>query len=75
MSTNRDRIRYYKCRGYNHVMKDCPTSKEEREIEQIQQRFTLDEEQASLKGLTTDNYDSLNKMNSLENIRQEHLNL
>ena len=29
-STNRDRIRCYKCREYDHFMKDCPTSKEER---------------------------------------------
>ena len=58
-------------------MKDCPTSKEEREIEQIQQMFNLDEEQTSLKMPATDMYDSLSKINSLENIRltQEHLNL
>ena len=24
MSTNRDRIRYFKCREYNHFAKDCP---------------------------------------------------
>ena len=30
-------------------MKDCPTSKEERKIEQIQQIFNLDGEQTSLK--------------------------
>ena len=33
VSSNRDRIRYYKCREYHHLAKDCPTSKEEREIE------------------------------------------
>ena len=32
-STNRDRIRYYKCREYNHFAKDCLTTKEERQIE------------------------------------------
>ena len=32
-STNRDRIRCYKGREYDHFTKDCPTSKEEREIE------------------------------------------
>ena len=31
-STNRDRIRCYKCREYNHFARDCPTSREEREI-------------------------------------------
>ena len=48
-STNRDRIRCYKCREYHHFAKDCPISKEEREMEQIQQMFNLDEEQTSLK--------------------------
>ena len=37
----------------------------------------LDEEQTLLKTLTTDTYDSLNKVNSLENITlaEEYLNL
>ena len=75
MSTNRDRIRCYKCREFYHFAKDCPTSKEVGEIEKIQQMFNLDEEQTSLKALATDTYDSLNKMNSLENMRPGHLNL
>ena len=56
-------------------MKDCHASKEEREIEQLQQMLNLDEEQISSKTLTTDTYDSLNKINSLESIIQGHLNL
>ena len=56
-------------------MKDCPTSKEEREIEQIQQMFNLDEEQTSLKAPTTHMYDSLNKINPVEDMWQGHLNL
>ena len=74
-STNRDRIRCYNCREYDHFTKDCPTSNEEREIEQIQQMFNLEKDQTSLKTLARDAYDSLNKINSLENVRQEHLNL
>ena len=35
---------------------------EDREIEQIQQMFNLDEEQTSLKALATDMYDNLNKI-------------
>ena len=31
-----NRIRCYKCIDYDHFMKDCPISKEEREIDQIQ---------------------------------------
>ena len=53
MSTNRDRVRCYKCREYGLYTKDCPTTKEEREIEQIQQMFNLDEEQKSLKTIAT----------------------
>ena len=34
-SINRDRIRCYKCREYDHFAKDCPTSREERELEQL----------------------------------------
>ena len=57
--------------------KDCPMTKEEGETEQIQQLFNLDEEQTSLKMLATDMYDSLSKINSLEDIAvvQKHLNL
>ena len=40
-STNRDRIRCYKCREYDYFTKDCPTSKEEREREQLEQMLNL----------------------------------
>ena len=32
-STNRDRIRCYNCREYDHFTGDCPTSREERDLE------------------------------------------
>ena len=49
-NTNRDRIRCYKCREYDHFTKDCPAmAREERETEQIQQMFNLDKEQTALK--------------------------
>ena len=31
----RDRIRCYMCREYDHFTRDCPTSREEKEIEQL----------------------------------------
>ena len=65
---NRDRIRCYKCREYDHLAKDCPTTKEEREIEQVWQMFNLDKGQTSIKTLATDMYNSLNKINSLKDI-------
>ena len=43
---NRDRIHFYKGREYNHFAKDCPTSREEKEIEQLQQMLNLGDEQA-----------------------------
>ena len=48
-STNRDRLKCYMCREYDNFMKECPTSKEEREIKQIQQMYNLDKGQTSLK--------------------------
>ena len=35
-STNNDRIRCYNCREYDHFARDCPTSREERDIDQLQ---------------------------------------
>ena len=37
LSTNRDRIGCYKCQEYDHFAEECPTTKEKRETEQIQQ--------------------------------------
>ena len=76
VSTNKDGIRCYKCRKYDHFAKHCPTtSGEERDTEQIQQMFNLDEEQTSSKALAINTYDSLNCVNSLEEVRSEYLNL
>ena len=44
-STNTDRIRCYYCREYDHFTRDCPTSKEERALEQLQQMLNLEEEE------------------------------
>ena len=47
-NTNRDRIRSYRSREYDHFTRDCPTTREEREIEQLQQMLNLEENQTSL---------------------------
>ena len=72
---NRDRIRCYKCREYDHFAKDCPTSREERELEQLQQMLSLEDEKTSLKSLVTNTQDNLSRVNSEENLRLGHLNL
>ena len=42
-STSRDRIRCYNCREY-HFARDCPTSREEGDIDPLQQMLNLEEE-------------------------------
>ena len=44
-STDRNRIRCYKCREYDHFASDCPTSREERDLDQLQQMLNLEEEE------------------------------
>ena len=72
---NRDRIRCYKCREYDHFVKDCPTSREEKEIEQLQQMLNLEDEQTSIKFLVVNTQDNFSRVNSEENLRLGHLNL
>ena len=43
-STNRDRIRCYVCREYDHFARDCPNSREERDLEQLQHMLNLEEQ-------------------------------
>ena len=74
-STTRDRIRCYKCKEYDHFAKDCPTSREERELEQLLDILNLDDEQTSVKLLVTSTRDNLNSINSEDNLRLGHLNL
>ena len=72
-STNRDRIRCYTCREYDHFTKDCHISREERELEQLQQMLNLDDEQTSLKPLATSIHE--NSISQEDNLRHGHLNL
>ena len=72
---NRDRIRCYKCREFDHFKKGCPTSREEKEIEQLQQMLNLENEQTLIKSLVTDTKDNFSRVNSEENLRPGHLNL
>ena len=48
-NTNRDRIRCFECREYDHFVRECLTRQEKREIEQIQQMFNLDDKETLLQ--------------------------
>ena len=43
-STNRDRIRCHKCREYDTFTRDIPNSREERDLEQLQQMLNMEEQ-------------------------------
>ena len=73
-STDRDRIKCFKYREYDHFTEVCPTLQVEKEPEQIQQMYNLDEEQTALKVLATDMCDSLIRASSNDTV-VEHLNL
>ena len=44
VSMNRDRIRCYVCREYDHVVRNCPNSREERDLEQLQHMLNMEEQ-------------------------------
>ena len=67
-STNRNRIRCYKCREYDHFARDCPNSREERDIDQLQQMLNLEEEEQTHLLMST-------QSNLVENPRTTPLNL
>ena len=46
---NRDRIRCYNCREYDHFARDCPNSREERELERLQQMLDMEAEEQTYR--------------------------
>ena len=60
---------------YDHFMKNCPTSRKEKEMEQLQQMLNLGDEQTSLKSLKTSMQDTFSRASSEDNLRPGHLNL
>ena len=46
---NRDRIRCFECREYDHFAKECPTRQDSKVAEWIQQMFNMDEDQTILQ--------------------------
>ena len=43
-SRNRNRIRCYVCREYDHFARNCPNSREERDLEQLQHMLNMEEQ-------------------------------
>ena len=73
-STNGDRIHCYKGREYDHFTRDCPTSREEKEIAQLQQMLNWGNEQL-ITPPPSDTQAELSWVGSEENLRANHLNL
>ena len=72
-STNRNRIRCFKCREYDQFAKDCLNISDTEKEEQIQQMLNLEEDKTSIKVLEAETYEDLIRANLEETI--DHLNL
>ena len=59
-NTNRDRIRCYKCREYDHFTRDCPNSREERDLEQLQRMLNMEEQTHRIESRDEDYKSPLN---------------
>ena len=58
----------------NHFTRDCPNSREEKEIEQLQQMLNLGDEQ-TIASPMSDIQAEFSRVSSEENMRPNHLNL
>ena len=45
VSTNRDRIRCYECREYDYLARNCPNSRERRDLEHLQHMLNMEEQE------------------------------
>ena len=59
-STNRDRIRCYACREYDHFARNCPNSREERDLEQLQHMLNREEQDHRIESSDEDYRSPLN---------------
>ena len=72
-STNRDRIRCFEYREYDHFVKNCLMTQANIEVEQIQQIFNMDEDQIILQ---TPVMNVIQVRQSISPVKgREHLNL
>ena len=73
-SRNRNRTHCCKCREYDYFARNCPSSREEKEIEQLQQILNLGNEQLITPSMINMQAE-LNRVSSEVNLRANHLNL
>ena len=59
-NTNRDSIRCYKCREYDHFVRNCPSSREDRDLEQLQQMSNMKEQTHRIESSDEDYRSPLN---------------
>ena len=59
-NTKRDRIMCYKCREYDHFARDCLNSREERDLEQLQQMLNMEEQNHRVESSDDDYRSPLN---------------
>ena len=59
-SMNRDRIRCYGCKEYDHFARNCPKSREERDLEQLQHMLNMEEQEHRIESSDEDYISPLN---------------
>ena len=59
-STNRDRIKCYVCREYDHFVRNCPNTREERDFEQLQPMLNMEEQDHRVESSDEDYRSPLN---------------
>ena len=62
---NRDRIRCYECREYDHFARDCPNSREERDLEHLQHMLNMEEQEHRDPPMHSSDEDSRSPLNFL----------
>ena len=61
--TNRHRIRCYACREYDHFVRDCPNSREERDLEQLQHMLNMEEQDYRSLSIPSSDEDNRSPLN------------
>ena len=57
---HRGNMTCYACREYDHFARDCPNSREKRDLEQLQHMLNMEEQDHRIEGSDEDNRSPLN---------------